>query len=158
VQAKEDAVAYKLTKNKARNVISTAKREEGKRMGEFLDKENDKGKVFRAVKRMVRRNKDVIGGGCVKDKEGNIVVKDGKIKEIWKDHFEKLSNEEFNWDRNSLSTVNAVNGPAAEEITCEEVKFTIGKMKSEKAAGPSGVVAELLWLAGVVREGKIPED
>jgi hypothetical protein len=81
-----------------------------------------------------------------------------------------LSNEEFNWDRNSPSPVNVVSGPA-EEITCQEVNFATGKMKSDKAAGPSGVVVEMLWLAGdvgvqwmtdlcnaVVREGKIPED
>jgi hypothetical protein len=60
-KANEDEVAYKLAKNKSRKVISTAKREEGKRVGEFLDEENDKGKVFKAVKKMVKRNKDVTG-------------------------------------------------------------------------------------------------
>jgi hypothetical protein len=61
----------------------------------------------------------------VKDKEGNIVVersrKYGRITS-------KSCQNEFNWNRNSLSPVNVVSG-TAEEITCQEVKFAIGKMK-----------------------------
>ena len=106
----------------------------------------------------------------MKDVEGNIVVEEGMCRQVWRVYFEKLANEEFEWDRNSLGPVRAVSGPA-EEITFEEVKVAIGKMKRKKAAGPSGVVAEMLGLAGdagvqwmtdlcnaVVKEGRIPED
>ena len=58
-----------------------------------------------------------------------------------------------------------------EEITVEEVQAAIKKMRNNKAAGPSGVVADMLKAAGdagtrwitdicnrVVKEGRIPED
>jgi len=79
-------------------------------------------------------------------------------------------NEEFAWNKESLGTEDAVAGPA-EEITTSEVRTAISKMKSGKAAGPSGIAAEMLKAAGedgvtwvtdicnsIVREGKIPSD
>ena len=69
-----------------------------------------------------------------------------------------------------LTDVRPVCGPG-ERISEEEVEAAIGKMKLGKAAGPSGVVADMLKAAGedgtrwmtelcnaVVRDGKIPED
>ena len=63
-----------------------------------------------------------------------------------------------------------INRPC-EEITIAEVQAAIKKMKNSKAAGPSGVVAEMLKAAGeagtrwvtdvcnsIVREGKMPEE
>ena len=60
---------------------------------------------------------------------------------------------------------------SAELITGEEVQAAMSAMKVGKAAGPSGVVAEMLKAAGgtgvkwvtdlcnaIVSEGKIPED
>ena len=61
-------------------------------------------------------------------------------------------------------------GPA-EIISCSEMKSAITKTKSGTAAGPSGVVAEMLRASGdvgvqwvtdlcnkIVQEGKIPSD
>ena len=89
---------------------------------------------------------------------------------VWKDYFEELLNEEFDWKKENLEQVSEVFGEC-EEITFEEVKAAITKAKSGKAPGPSGVVGEMLKAAGdvgiqwmtdlcnaVVLEGKIPED
>ena len=51
------------------------------------------------------------------------------------------------WTRGSLEPREAVAGPA-EEISTSEVTAAISKMKSGKAAGPSGVAAEMLKAAG----------
>ncbi len=64
----------------------------------------------------------------------------------------------------------AVSGPC-EKLTYEEVNKAILKMKSNRAPGPSGVVADVIKAAGVsgttwvtdlcnavVMEGKIPDD
>ena len=151
-------------------MIYQAKEVERKNLGKLLDKEDSKDKVFAAVKQMISKNKDVVGGGCVKDAGGNIVVESERLKDTWRSHFEKLANEEFNWDKNSLGDVQAVSGPS-EEITCQEVRVAMGKMKNGKAAGPSGVVVEMLEAAGelgvqwmtdlcnaVVKDGTIPAD
>ena len=54
---------------------------------------------------------------------------------------------EFAWDRNSLTNVSPVFGPS-EKISVLEVGVAIGKMKQDKSAGLTGVVAEMLKAAG----------
>ena len=90
--------------------------------------------------------------------------------EVWKEHYDRISNEEFNWDREGLTDVRQVCGPG-EKISEEEVGAASSKMKLDKAGVPSGVVADMLKAAGdertrwmtelcnaVVRDGKIPKD
>ena len=88
-------------------------------------------------------------------------------------HYDKLLNEEFDWNRKSVVSENAnakVIGPA-EIITVEEVRAAMHKMKSGKAAGPTGIVAEMLLAGGeaaitwmtdlcnvIIKEGSIPAD
>ena len=54
--------------------------------------------------------------------------------EVWKEHYDRISNEEFSWDREGLTDVRPVCGPG-EKISEEEVEAAIGKMKLGKAAG-----------------------
>ena len=90
--------------------------------------------------------------------------------EVWRAYYEKLSNEEFSWNKDTLTATDTTEGPC-EKITTAEVLAAIKKMKKSKAAGPSGVVSDMLKAAGdagtvwvtdvcnaVVRDGKIPED
>ena len=141
-----------------------------KKFGEMLDEEDGKGTVFRVAKQMVRSNRDVVGGGCVKDVNGKIVVDDTKILEAWRAHYDKISNEEFLWNSESIKEVGIVSGPC-EKLSFDEVNKAIIKMKSNKASGPSGVAADMIKAAGVpgaewvtdvcnavVRDGRIPED
>ena len=85
---------------------------------------------------------------------------------LWNSIDLAIINKSFNW----LLDVRPVCGPG-EKISEEEVGAAIGKMKLGKAAGPSGVVADMLEAAGddgmrwmtelcnaVVRDGKIPKD
>ena len=41
--------------------------------------EDRKGNVFRVAKQLVRKNRDVVGAGCVKDNVGKIVVEEDKL-------------------------------------------------------------------------------
>jgi hypothetical protein len=166
----EDAAKeYNQAKRNCKRVIGRVKEAERKRMGEALDKEECKGKLFRAVNQMARKNRVVVGGGCLKDGNGRIVTEEDEIKEMWRSHYEKVSNEEFQWDSDSLSQ-DCVSGPI-EEITEKEIREAMRKMKSGKAPGPSGVCAEMLTAAGelgvqkmtdlcnaILREGRVPAD
>lgn len=166
----KDKVAYQQIKVRAKRVIAKAQAEERQKFGEMLEREDEQRKVFRVAKQIIGKNKDVVGGGCIKDENGKIVVEDEQIKEVWKKYFEKLLNEEFSWDRDKLDAVNAVSGPC-ERISLAEVKVAIAKAKTGKAAGPSGVVVDMVKAAGdvgeqwvtdicnaVVRDGHIPDD
>jgi hypothetical protein len=166
----ENKRSYNLAKCEAKRVVTRAQEIERQKFCEKLVEEDKKGNVFRVAKQIVRKNRDVVGEGCVKDTDGKIVVDDGKLLEVWRAYYDKISNEEFAWDSNSLSDVGAVCGPC-ERISVKEVTEAIAKMKSSKAAGPSGVVADMVKAAGgvgaewmtdvcnaVVKNGKIPED
>ena len=61
--------------------------------------------MFRVAKQLVRKNRDVVGAGCVRDNTGKILVEEEKLLEVWKEHYERISNEEFSWDREGLTEV-----------------------------------------------------
>ena len=137
---------------------------------QFSDiKENDP-KLFRLAKQMRKENQDVVGEKCVRDDEGCLSFSDADKKKAWKQHYEKLLNVEFPWSEENLSAVSPVLGPA-NIISNELVHLAVREMKSNKAPGPSGIVAEMLNAApesciqlitdlanSIVQEGKIPSE
>ena len=52
---------------------------------------------------------DVVGAGYVEDNAGKIVGED-KLLKVWIANYDKLSNEEFAWDREGLTNVSPVCG------------------------------------------------
>ena len=46
--------------------------------------------LFRAVKLMVGKNRDVVGAGSVKGLDGRIVTGEAEVKDRWKDYFDKF--------------------------------------------------------------------
>ena len=82
----------------------------------------------------------------MKDSAGKIVMEEDRLMEVWRAHYDVLSNEEFTWDRGS-DRCKPVCGPS-ERISVLEVDAAIGKMKQGKSGGPTGVVSEMLKAAG----------
>ena len=126
--------------------------------------------VFRLARQMRQVNQDIIGDKCVKDDSGNLSTTDEAKKVAWKQHYERLSNVEFPWDPDHLTHTDPVLG-AAPLITSEMVSKAVAKMKPGKAAGPSGIIAEMLKAGNeqcfqlladlancIISENKIPED
>ena len=104
----ENKRKYEVAKRAAKRGIVKAQRAEQVKFGEKLDEEDRKGTVFRVAKQIVGKNRDVVGGGCnrcMKDMHGDIVVEEEKILEVWRTHYEKLSNEEFPSDMEALPAV-----------------------------------------------------
>ena len=89
--------------------------------------------VFKFVKFMRKEGRDIDGGGCMKDKDGRLVVSEKNRGKLWKKHMEKIINVENEWDQ--MVEVDMVQGPV-EGATDEEVMETMNKMKLGKAAGP----------------------
>ena len=169
-KAQMDKKAYEQIKRKAKNVIGQAKQSECTKCCESLEAKHGKGEVFKAVKQMVKRNKDVTGAGCIKNAREKVVMDEAELREVWRSHYEKLSNEEFDWDKDCLGEKKVVSGPI-QEISAEEVRLAVAKMKCNKAPGPTGVGAELLKCAGeecitwltdlcnaIAMEGEMPND
>ena len=111
-----------------------------------------------------------MGGKPVKNDAGQLSLDEEAKKEAWREHYERLLNVEFPWNPEDLSEESPVEGPS-EPITLEMITKAISKMASGKAAGPSGIVAEMLKPVGeagavevrdliedIISEGCIPTD
>ena len=123
------------------------------------------------VKNMTSRgNVDVIGDKPVKNDTGEMSMSEEAKQNAWAEHYERLLNVEFDWDPDHLSNESPLEGPPI-PITIDMVKKAISKMKSGKAAGPSGIVVEMIKAAGdtgatmirdlataIIRDGKVPTD
>ena len=108
----------------------------------LYDKPNE---VFKLVKFMRKDGKDINRGGCVKDKDGRLVVSEKDRGILWKDHMEKIMNVENEW--NQMAKADRVEG-SVEEVTYEEVMEAMNKMKLGKATGPSEVNMDMIMASG----------
>ena len=158
---------YLQAKRNAKRTVYTAKKtaEEKK----FSDLKPGMDDIFKIAKQLRKDNQDVVGDKCVKDDSGNLSFDNEAKKVAWKQHYERLLNEEFSWNPEDL-TADPVVGPPI-HIDVEMVVKAITEMKTGKAAGPSGIVAEMLKASGdtgarlvadlandMVRNGVIPSD
>jgi len=92
-----------LAKKVEGKAVHAAQEIERKKFGDMLEKENRSGNVVGVVKRMVKRNRDVDGGGCIKDCNGDIFAEQEQLMEVRREYFDKLLNDEFEWNRVSIS-------------------------------------------------------
>ena len=95
--------------------------------------------IFKIAKQLRKDNQDVVGDKCVKDDSGNLSFDNEAKKVAWKQHYERLLNEEFSW--------NPVVGPPI-HIDVEMVVKAITKMKTGKSCwslGNSSGNAEGAW-------------
>ena len=158
---------YLKAKRSAKKAVYTAKKaaEDEK----FANLKPGMKEIFKMAKQMKRDNQDVTGEKCIKDDSGNLSIDDAAKKRAWKQHYERLLNEEFPWNPDELHA-DPIEGPPI-TISIEMVKKAIAKMKSGKAPGPSGIVAEMLKAAGdagaqliahlansMIRNGDAPGD
>ena len=103
--------------------------------------------IFSLVNQMRKENVDVVGDKPVKNDAGEMSMSEEAKQNAWAEHYERLLNVEFDWDPDHLSNEPPLEGPPI-PITIDMVKKAISKMKSGKAAGPSGIVVEMIKAAG----------
>ena len=108
--------------------------------------------VFKFVKFMRKEGRNIEGGGCMKDRDGRLVVSEKDRGKLWKEHMKKIMNVENEWDQMVESDM--VERPV-EGVTDEEVMEAINKMKLRKAAGPSEVNMDMIIASGKFSVGVI---
>ena len=105
---------------------------------------------------------------CMKNDAGNVVSDADGMKNIWRKYIEKLINVENDWG--GEVDYPGMMGPHC-LISEEEVAAAIKGLEIGKAAGPTGVVSEMMMAAGgfgsrwmtdlidnIVKEGCTPDD
>ena len=134
-------------RNQTKKVIAKAmKTEAEKEMEELREKPN---KIFKFVKFMKRDGKDVEGGKWINGRDGRIGFSQEDRCKIWKEHMEKIMNEENAWDHKVDAAM--VEGPV-EQVSRKEVREAIRKMKQGKAAGLSEVTTKMIVAGGRIAE------
>ena len=102
--------------------------------------------VFYFLRRMKKEGKDGEGGRCLRGRDGRLRFIGDRAK-IWKEHMEKIMNEENEW--NHMVETDVVEGPV-EKVVRKEIVEAIQSMKSRKATGPSEVSVEMIFASGEI--------
>ena len=160
--------AYDTAKKHAKRVVWLAKQDAAETVYANVDHKGPE--IHCMAKQMRRQNQDICSEMPVRNNQGELCLDDSERMKAWVEHYKSLLNVEFSWDEGALPDAPPVEGPPP-PITDEMVTKALAKMKSGKAAGPSGIIVEMLKAAGskgivflreltksVVKHGKIPED
>ena len=167
-EAKEAKTAYKDAKRVAKRVVWLAKFKAEKE--EFATVSPNGEGVFRIAKQIQRINQDVVGENCVRNDTGELALSDDDKMKAWVEHYARLLNVEFEWPGDELPEVAPTAG-LPPSVSSAQIHKALSRMKCGKAAGPSGITAEMLKAAGeegvelarqlaeaVFSSGEIPAD
>ena len=164
----EDKHTLNVAKKEVYRAVMTAQESRLQEFTADLQSESSRKNCFRISRQMAREGRDVISMSSMKNDAGNVVSDADGMKNIWRKNMEKLLNVENDWD--GKVDCPEVIGPHC-LISEEEVEAAIKGLKIEKAAGPTGVVSEMMKATGgfgsrwmtdlinnIVKEGCIPDD
>ena len=90
---------------------------------------------------MKKDGKDIEGGRCTRGSDGRLNFREEDRGKVWKEHIERIMNEENEWDQNVK--VELVEG-LVERVSREEVVKVLREMEVGKAAGPLEVSVEMI--------------
>ena len=158
--------SYNEAKRIARHAVHHARQEADKAVYENIDPKSSE--IYGLTNQLRRENADVVGDKPVKNDAGEMSLSKDSKQKAWLEHYQRLLNIEFDWDPDHLSDEPTVEGLP---ITTDMVKKAISKRRADKAAGPSGIVVEMIRAAGdkgvpmihdltaaIIRGGKVPSD
>ena len=162
---------YLEAKRRSKRAVYKAKSEaEKRRFSDVGRRDDQRNEVFKIAKAIVKTNQDIIGEQCIRNDEGKLAVTNVDMKQAWKSYHQHLLNTEYEWEKDNLPEADIVSSSAI-YITKDMVAKAVQKMKNGKAAGPSGIVSEMVKAAGdagidmitnlvncIIAEGVIPSD
>ena len=103
--------------------------------------------VFCFLRRMKKEGNNVEGGRYLKGIDRRLGLIEEDRAKIWKEHMEKIMNEENEWDH--MVETDVVEGPV-EKVACNEIVRAMQKMKSGKAAEQSEVSVKMMVASGEI--------
>ena len=104
--------------------------------------------MYRLAKQRNRDGKDVQQLRVIKNRDEHVLTGTKEVIERWKQHFEQLMNIE-NEREQRVETVTIVD-KAVENISKEEVRIAVKRMKSGRAVGPNNIPVEAWKCLGEV--------
>ena len=140
----QDKHLYRVSNNRAKRAVTAAKRLAWTDWSNGLHTTEGKQKMFKVAKQIRKDKKDIVGSNYIRDTDGTIKIDEQEAAERWRGYFEVLLNEE---NANVIEDEEMVLGPI-KQIELDEINTALSFMKSDKAAGPSAVTADMIKYAG----------
>ena len=129
-----------------RKIVARARRiETNQKLNDLYQNSNS---AFYFLRGMKKEGKDVEGGRCLRETDQRLGFIEEDRATIWKEHMEKIMNEENEWDH--MVETDVVEGPV-EKVARNEIVEAMQKMKSGKATGTSEVSVEMIFTRGGVK-------
>lgn len=97
------------------------------RTGNMFRREDERAQVFKIVKQMTTINGNILGDKCVGNDRVDLATTDHGKHLAWKEHYQGLLNEKFEWCKENLSANNPIIGPHP-QIHEESVRKALHKM------------------------------
>ena len=88
-------------------------------------------------------------GRCLRERDGRLGFIEEDRAKIWKEHMEKIMNEENKWDHGEMVKTDVVEGPV-EKVARNKIVEAMQRMKSGKTTRPSEVSVEMVVASGQI--------
>ena len=85
-----------------KKVYAAKKKAEEVQFANVASDKEDRNQLFKIARQMVKTNADVVGDKCVTNDDGELACTDSEKLSAWKQHYEKLLNKEFRWEKEHL--------------------------------------------------------
>ena len=130
----------KKARKQTKRELAKARNKAYEELYEKLATKEGKNEVFKIAKQRNRQSKDVQQVRVIKSKTGEIMMEEEKVKQRWKEYFDNLLNHENPRERRETRTEGRERD--VEDISGEEVRAGLKKMKKGKAQGPDNISVE----------------
>ncbi|MGL4388826.1 MAG: reverse transcriptase domain-containing protein [Brevinema sp.] len=169
-----DYQEYKNQRSKVKNIVRLEKNKSWEIFGHKMEKWGEgNGKMLYRILKTARKEKQkqIL---WIKGKDGNLLKEEEEIKKRWKEYFSELLGERIeieNKDKYNEKFTEEIREEKIKDITLDEIKVYIKKLKYGKAAGIDNIKPEMLkamenegiqWLHEIInmiwKNGKLPED
>ena len=143
---KNDAsnLAYKTVRKQAKREVAKARNKAYDELYEKLETKEKENELFKIAKQTNRQSKDVQQERVIKSKTGEILMEEHKVKQRWKKYFDDLLNQENPRERREMRRDETKTD--VEDISVEEIRTGLGKIKKGKAQGSDDIPVEV-WIA-----------
>lgn len=130
---------YRRAKKNAKVTVAANRSKAADGFYDDLDTPEGQKAIYQISSARQRKSKDIINAKFIRDEQGTLLTDDDAIKNRWKDYYEVLLNEEF--PRSAQLSNQPIEG-SIQEITIDEVRKSVSKMKNGKATGPDQIPTE----------------
>jgi hypothetical protein len=142
---------YKVAKKTVKRAVSEARGQMHDGLYQRLGTKKGEKDIYRMAKSRERKTRDINQVKCIKDATKRFLTKDEDIKNMWREYFDKLFNEDSESSSIELDiSSDDLNRQFVRRIQEFEVKDALKRMKGGKTMGPDGIPIEVWRTLGDV--------